>query len=42
MDNDCLINNIKSQYIIKNIFNYISDEGFEEKFFLFLKNFKIN
>ena len=40
MDNDCLINNIKSKYIINNIFNYIRDEGFEEIFFLYSKKFQ--
>ena len=40
MDNECLINNIKSYYIINNIFNYIPDNIFKEKLFLYSKSFQ--
>ena len=37
MENKYLIANIKSSYIFKNIFNYISDEIFDEKLLLYSK-----
>ena len=40
MENEYLIDNIKSLYILKNIFNYIPDENFNEKLFLFSKNYQ--
>ena len=40
MENEYLIDNIKSLYILKNIFDYILDENFNEKLFLFSKNYQ--
>ena len=35
MENQYLINKIKSSYIIKNIFNYIQDTNFKLKLFIY-------
>ena len=37
MDNVGLIDNIKSSYILKDIFNYIKDKMFKYKLFLYSK-----
>ena len=40
MENQDLINKIKSSYIIKNIFNYIKDNNFQLKLFIHSKLFQ--
>ena len=40
MDNEELINNIKSKHILDYILNYIKDKNFKDKLFLYSKNFK--
>ena len=41
MDNEELINDIKSKYILNYIFNYIKDKNFKDKLFLYSKKFQI-
>ena len=40
MENQYLINKIKSSYIIKYIFNYIKDNNFQLKLFFYSKLFQ--
>ena len=42
MENQDLINQIKSLYIIKNIFNYIKDNIFQLNYLFILNYYKIN
>ena len=41
MDNEELINNIKSKHILDYILNYIKDKNFKDKLFLYSKKFQI-
>ena len=41
MDNDELINNIKSKYILNYIFNYIKDKNYKDKLFLYSKKYQV-
>ena len=40
MENQGIINKIKSKYIFKNIFNYIKDNNIERKLFKYSKYFQ--
>ena len=40
MDNEELINNIKSKHILDYILNYIKDKNFKDKLFLYSKKFQ--
>jgi len=39
MENEEIINNVSSKYILNIIFNYIKDENFKDKLFLYSKKY---
>ena len=40
MENEEIINNVSSKYILNIIFNYIKDENIKDKLFLYSKKFQ--
>ena len=42
MDNEGLIDDIKSKYILKDIFKYVQDDNYQNELFLYSKSIKKN